>query len=254
MNFLLAAIGLVLVLVGYWVFATRKRTRLLENFRRDFIANISHEFRTPLTVIAGYTETLLDSKPPPDTLPHLETIRDHTERLIEMVDRILELSRLENVAPGTRSSFIHLPDFFSSMRKRVEPRLKAKGIEWEVTLAPPLENIQSDAGLLDMIFSNLVDNAIKYTDGKSSLRIMGQRVQKKIRFAVEDTGIGIRPEDQQRVFERFYRVATDRSKDTGGSGLGLSIVKHAVSALGGEIRMTSERGKGSRFSFTIEER
>ena len=234
-----------------WVFHLRKKIRALENFRRDFIVNVSHEFRTPLSVIKGYAETLADK--PVEEANHrlfLNTIREYTERMIEMVEDLLKLSRLENVHPHASSVLIHLPQFFEALRNRFQNRLEQKKISWQIDLKPPLEHLETDSDLLEMVFNNLADNAIKYTEDDGLIRIRGERTGRFITFQVEDRGIGIAPENQGRIFERFYRVSKDRRHSTG-TGLGLSIVKHAVQSLGGKIWVESDIGKGSCFIFTV---
>lgn len=254
-SYVASLVLLFLAAVSLWIRHLRKRIRRLDRFRRDLVLNISHEFRTPLSVIKGYTETLSSKSVDAATArSFLEMIRDHTERLIQMVDNLLELSRLENVNPRSSPTLIRLPDFFQSLHRRFHLRLETKKIRWTIDLTPPLENLESDPGLLEMIFNNLVDNAIKYSDPDGEIRITGKRNDGEIEFCVQDRGIGISREEQDRVFERFYRVDRDRGRETGGTGLGLSIVKHAVNALGGKIWVESEAGKGSQFLLTVKER
>ena len=129
------------------------------------------------------------------------------------------------------------------------PRLK--NIQWEIKLDPPLENLESNFDLLNMIFNNLIDNVLKYSEKEGKIRIAAKRQNESVLFLVQDEGRGIPLQEQDRIFERFYRGSHPPSQDDTGSGLGLSIVKHAVQALGGKVWVKSEPGKGSQFYFTV---
>ncbi len=252
---IILAVLLFFFLAGlFWILRMQRKVRLLESFRRDFVVNISHEFRTPLSVIKGYSETLLQEGLDPETRhSFLKIIEEHTEKLIQMVEELLQLSRLETIDPAHAVMLIHLPDFLENLRRNFQRRLEEHQIAWQVTLIPPLENFESDPKLLEMIFGNLIDNAIKYSNPGGSLQIRGERQGNTAQFTVADRGIGIAPGDQARIFERFYRAHKDRGREPGGTGLGLSIVKHAVQSLGGRIWLESEPGKGSKFHFTVKE-
>lgn len=246
-----------LVLAGFfsfWIIHLYRKLRQMEQYRRDLILNISHEFLTPLTVIKGYTETLLlDTPDLRQARPQIEIVQLNADRLLRLVEDLLTISRMEKVNPRERLSLVDLSDFFDELYHRFRSRLEAKGIGWSTDLADPVRNIETDRGILEIIFTNLVDNAVKYSESGGKIEIRGKRNGSFIQFDIEDIGIGISREDQQRIFERFYRVNKDRSRESGGTGLGLSIVKHAVSSLGGKIGVESEPGKGARFTFTMRE-
>lgn len=242
----------VLTAAFFWVHRARKKIRLLEGFRRDFVANISHELRTPLSVIKGYAETLSESRLDPQAAASfLKVIHDHTDRMIRMVENLLELSRLENVGPLRASDRISLPEFFRDLHERFQTRLERHHLSWEVEAAPSPESLEVDRGLLEMIFNNLIDNAVKFTDPGGRITIQTTRQGETVRFCVSDTGIGIPPKEKERIFQRFHRAHKDRGRESGGTGLGLAIVKHAIQSLGGKIWVESDVGKGSKFFFTL---
>ncbi|MBI4412107.1 MAG: hypothetical protein HY541_06460 [Deltaproteobacteria bacterium] len=251
----LAVTAVALSLAGilsFWILRLYRKLQAMEQYRRDLIVNITHEFLTPLTVIKGYAETLLLDKPDRrQAQSHIEIVQSHADRLMKMVEDLLRLSRLENVNPRERLSLVDLREFCGELYHRFKPRLDARKIAWNFAFKPPLGNIETDPGILEIIFNNLVGNAIKYSEPGGRIEICGEREGLNVRFEVRDRGIGISREDQKRIFERFYRVNKDRARESGGTGLGLSIVKHAVKSLGGEIAVESEPGRGSVFYFTI---
>ena len=233
--------------------------RRLEGVRRDFVANVSHELKTPLTSIRGYVETLLsDDLPVEVNRQFLEVIQKNAERLHHIVDDLLDLSRLES--GGWRPELQRLQpreiaeDVWSSLRERARSKridFAAEGDDAAVV---------ADPSGLRQVLSNLLDNAIRYTPdgGRISVRISAATAgeagastngaglaPKLVTVEVRDTGTGIPRDDLSRVFERFYRVDPARSRADGGTGLGLSIVKHLVESMGGEVAAESELGKGT---------
>lgn len=239
------------VLVFYDITSLRR----LENVRKDFVANVSHELKTPLTAIKGYTETLLSGAlhDEANAIKFLKIIDQHANRLNQIVHDLLDLSKLESNQFSLRLEEIDLPDFLEDLNVTFEKSLILKKIE----LVVQCENVKlvfADPNALRQILSNLLDNAIKYSQegGKIFLKVFEK--EKDVVFSVKDTGPGIPPEHLPRIFERFYRVDASRSRQMGGTGLGLSIVKHLVQLQGGEISATSEFGKGSEFTFTIPQK
>jgi two-component system phosphate regulon sensor histidine kinase PhoR len=224
----------------------------LEKMRRDFVANASHELRTPLAAIHGFAETLLGSPnlTDADRRAYLEVIDRHARRLGAIVADLLDLSRIES----REISFEHLPIDMDKLAETLlhdwRPRLEEKRLTASLHCERP-GTAWGDAQACEQILSNLLDNAIKYTEpgGSISVRIGGD--DRNVRVEVADTGVGIPERDLSRVFERFYRVDKARSRSQGGTGLGLSIVKHLVQSLGGEIQVESALGRGSTFSFTL---
>jgi two-component system phosphate regulon sensor histidine kinase PhoR len=224
----------------------------LEEVRRDFVANASHELRTPLAAIRGFAETLLESAAlsPEEQKNYLEVIHRHAQRLSSLVEDLLELSTIESrtlrleIAPVDVARTAE--NLIADYRLRLEERRIAASLAGEVR---PLA--LADARALDQVLGNLLDNALKYTEPGGSIQIAVEERLGRVRVSVADTGIGIPSQDTARIFERFYRVDRARSRALGGTGLGLSIVKHLVQAMGGEISVKSELGKGSTFSFTL---
>ncbi len=234
------------------------RLRKLENYRRDFIANLSHEIKTPLTAIRGSVETLLDGalQRPDDAERFLRMAALHSERLTSLVQDILSLSQLECREADVAKDFTLFPAA-DAVRTAVSLcRSKAEECSVDLTLSgadsPAL--VLGDRPLLEQAVLNLIDNAVKYSGsaGKRvdvSLESSGGQV----RITVKDYGCGIAPEHQERLFERFYRVDKARSRKLGGTGLGLAIVKHIMQLHGGTVSLQSEPGKGSIFSLILPE-
>ena len=224
----------------------------LEGVRRDFVANASHELRTPLAAIRGFAETLLESSAlaPEDQKSYLEVINRHAQRLSNIVEDLLELSTIESRTLKLDIAPVNVRRVAENLI--ADSSLRSQERQLEVTLEAPEEPLAlADPRAVDQILGNLLDNAMKYTEPGGSIRVTLEETPERIRVCVEDSGIGIPPEDTARIFERFYRVDKARSRSLGGTGLGLSIVKHLVQAQGGEISVASELGRGSRFRFSL---
>ena len=223
--------------------------RRLENVRRDFVANVSHELKTPLTAIRGLVETMLDDDQMPDDTRQrfLEKVRDQALRLSSLVTDLLSLARIE----ANEGRIERRPVDVRPLLRESLARLSETAARKELALAADLPEepcvVAGDDESLRQIFDNLLDNACKYTPpgGRVWVRILRRPGEWRVEF--EDTGIGIEPADQQRVFERFYRVDKARSRELGGTGLGLSIVKHLASSLGAQVSLESQPGRGSIF-------
>lgn len=227
----------------------------LENIRRDFVTNVSHELKTPLTSILGYAETL-ENGAITDTesaKKFISKIQTNAIQLKNLVEDILELSRIESGAVTLTYEEINLEKMAENIFTQIKPLAENKGVKLYKEINPEIKTLISDNYALYHILSNLMDNAIKYTpaDGAITLNIKPDPDHKKIIFSVEDTGFGIPEKDLERIFERFYRVDKGRSRDMGGTGLGLAIVKHLVASLEGLIAVESKPGKGSRFTVTL---
>jgi two-component system phosphate regulon sensor histidine kinase PhoR len=223
--------------------------RRLETLRREFVANVSHELKTPLTAICGLTETLIDDEgmDPPTTRRFLEKIQKQSERLATLVRDLLTLSRVE-------SEEASLEKLLLDLREPVRESFKglvAAGEEKALVLALEAPDgpvvVHGDRELLRQLVDNLVDNAIKYTRQGGRICVRLRTDAANATLEVQDTGIGIAPSDQPRIFERFYRVDKARSRDLGGTGLGLSIVKHITLAHDGQVSIDSVLGEGSTF-------
>ncbi len=226
--------------------------RMLETIRSDFVANVSHELKTPLTSIKGFVETLLESAldDKENNRNFLRIIQDHAERLNNLVNDLLSLSHLES-----KDITLNKQDF--DLRRKAEEvilgfssQLKKKGIEVKNELPAEL-SVKADKERVGQVLTNLLDNAIKFNKERGSVRLYSQKSDGKLKVVVEDSGIGIPEKDIPRIFERFYRVDKARSRELGGTGLGLSIVKHIVELHGGSVGVESTEGFGSKFWFTL---
>ncbi len=225
--------------------------RRTEQMRRDFVSNVSHEFKTPLTSICGYTETLLSGsvEDPVMRTDFLKVIERNARHLELLVRDLLILSKLEAELPAQKEAV----DVQALVMEHLSTRqntLQKRRIQVSVDCAPL--TIQADKSRLTAAVSNLIDNAIHYNRPGGQLRITGA-LDERGHFVlnVTDTGYGIPEQEIQRIFERFYRIDRARSRDSGGTGLGLSIAKHAVESQGGRIRVTSRPGQGSTFTVIL---
>lgn len=224
-----------------------------EATRRDFVANVSHELRTPLSLISGFVETLLDGalQDPPTATRFLRTIKRHTDRLTFLIDDLLQLSQLESGRIQLQRQPVTLRELAQAQVEDFGARAAARGMTLRNRVPEDLV-VSADAGRLEQVLSNLVDNAIKYGKQGGEIELGAERADgNAVRMWVQDDGPGIPPEARSRVFERFYRVDRARSREAGGTGLGLSIVKHIVQAHGGVVAVDSDLGRGSRFHFTL---
>lgn len=227
----------------------------VERVRKDFVINVSHELRTPLASIQGYTETLLDGAmdDPNHNMRFLQIIRQNAERLANLTADLLTLSRVELKQQKFSFASYNVERLLENTVDSMTPLAVKKNIT--LTLEPAGANTESfcDAEAVNQVVTNLVDNALKYTPEGGEITVSAKPLAGLglIEVAVSDTGIGIPPDELPRLFERFYRVDKARSRELGGTGLGLSIVKHLVRAQGGDVRVESTLGKGSRFIFTL---
>ena len=230
------------------------RLRRLEQVRQDFVANASHELRTPLTSIKGFVETLLDGalEEPDDARRFLDIVAKQADRLMAILEDLLILSRTEAGAARKeiRLERTNLLEVIDAAAALCRPKAAAKGIEVTVDCPGTLE-ARASAPLLEQAVTNLVDNAVKYTESNESVRIEAERVGEEVVLRVLDRGVGIPAEHLPRLFERFYRVDKARSRSLGGTGLGLAIVKHIANAHGGQVRVESTPGLGSTFSIHL---
>ncbi|MSR37922.1 MAG: PAS domain-containing sensor histidine kinase [Planctomycetes bacterium] len=223
--------------------------RQLETHRLDFVANVSHELKTPLSAIQGFVETLLDDREMPAALQlrFLSRVAVQTERLAILVSDLLTLSRLDEemaFTNGTEPVDVRL--LVQEVLRDLWSLAERKQVSIVEVLPSSAVIVAGERESLRQIFSNLIDNAIKYTPSGGSVTVR-LRSETDAQFEVIDTGIGLLPADQERVFERFYRVDKARSRELGGTGLGLSIVKNTVRIHGGSLGVRSQVGKGSTF-------
>lgn len=229
------------------------QTRRLEKIRSDFVANVSHELKTPLTSIKGFVETLLEGAidDKENNREFLRVIQEHAHRLENLIDDLLDLASLEERGIVLNIQEVNVRGLADKVLAGFEAQLKKKGIEAGNELPGNLI-LKMDKDKIEQVFTNLIDNAVKFNRQKGSIKIYAEEIaDSKIKVAVKDTGFGIPAKDIPRVFERFYRVDKARSRGLGGTGLGLSIVKHIIELHKGSVGVESAEGLGSEFSFTL---
>ncbi len=236
-------IGVVLVLHDI------SELQRLERIRRDFVANVSHEFKTPLTAIQGFAETLLGGAldDPKNSRRFLEIIRDHALRLGRLTDDLLKLSQIEAGKLELDLRPVVVTDLIESCVETTRLKAAQKRLELLVEGQPHVPPIRGDSNRLREVLQNLLDNAVQYTPPGGRITVRAARADSQVVISVSDTGIGIPQAELERIFERFYRVDAARSHEVGGTGLGLSIARHLVEAHGGRIMVESEVGRGSTF-------
>jgi len=227
--------------------------RRLERVRRDFVANVSHEFKTPLTAIQGFAETLLSGalEDTANRSRFVEIIRDHSVRLARLTDDLLKLSQIEAGRLELDLRPVNISTLVSSCVETVQFQAEKKQQTIAVRYAPDLPAISADANRLREVLLNLLENAVQYTQAGGRIEVAAETRNGDAVITVADNGIGIPQTEQQRIFERFYRVDAARSREAGGTGLGLSIARHIVEAHGGRIWLESNLGEGSRFHFSV---
>ncbi len=221
-----------------------------EEMKKDFVANVSHELKTPLTAIKGFTETIAAETADEGSKRYLAIISRHTERLINIVEDLLALSGIERDRNRAEFEEIMMGEIVNGVARMFDYRMSEKGLFMNLYIQENLPKMKGDAFRIEQMLINLIDNAFKYTE-KGGITISVSSSGNNIIVEVEDTGIGIPQESLPRLFERFYTVDKSRSRKMGGTGLGLSIVKHIVLMHGGEINVKSEINKGTKFTVTL---
>jgi two-component system phosphate regulon sensor histidine kinase PhoR len=234
------------------VFLDVTELRRLESVRRDFVANASHELRTPVAAVRAAAETLRSA--PDDramAMRFIDIIERNSERLERLISDLLELSRIES--PGFQFTLepVSLAEVVQYVISLHGHRAEQKRITLRSELPTDSRAVRADRRALELVFSNLLDNAIKYCPANAHVTVGAARAGDKVRVSVADSGPGIEPQHLSRLFERFYRVDAGRSRELGGTGLGLAIVKHLVEAMGGSIVVESTVGAGTTFTFTL---
>lgn len=219
----------------------------LEQVRKDFVANVSHELKTPITAIKGFSDTLLDGAldDRENAVRFIQTIRSNSERINSLVDDLMTISKIELGVISVEKSLIDIGDVFESVLEIFRDRALGKGLVLEVIRDPELIQISADRNRLLQILTNLVDNAIKFTE-KGEITLGVDREDGRLCLFVEDTGTGVPAKYVSRLGERFFRVDPGRSRTMGGTGLGLAIVKHLVKAHGWSMQVESVQGKGTK--------
>jgi len=227
-------------------------TERMEKTRRDFIANVSHELRTPLTSIQGYTETLLDSQLEDNHVrDFLEIIRKNAARMSRLTEDLLTLARVESGEQRFDIQMVSVEELLQDAQESFQEMARSYGVELVIENDAPSANVNADREAIHQIFSNLIENALKYAAPGKKVILGARAVSTGVEFCVRDFGPGISSEHLPRLFERFYRVDKARSRESGGTGLGLAIAKPIVFAHHGSIRAESELNHGSSFLFIL---
>jgi two-component system, OmpR family, phosphate regulon sensor histidine kinase PhoR len=220
--------------------------RRLEAIRRDFVANVSHELKTPLTSISGYAETLLSDTPSRETTRQfLTTILGNARRMQRLVDDLLDLSRIESGRWQPARTELDIPAVARESWAALAARPEIARVTFDLDATPEAEHLTADLDAVRQVLTNLFDNSLRYTPAGGRITCRARREDGGVALSVRDTGSGIAHEHLARIFERFYRADTSRSREEGGTGLGLAIVKHLVEAHGGRVYAESERGRGT---------
>jgi two-component system phosphate regulon sensor histidine kinase PhoR len=233
------------------VFQNLTRIHRLETVRRDFVSNVSHELRTPLASLKALTETLQEGalEDPPAARRFLKRMEDEIDNLTQMVRELLDLSRIESGrVPFDRLS-VNPMMMMGNAVERMRLQAERGGLNIQVDASQSLPEVMADADRIEAVLVNLLHNAIKFTPPSGQIVVSARQDGDKVVFSVRDTGIGIKPEDLSRIFERFYKA--DQSRSGGGTGLGLSIARHTIEAHQGSIWADSHPGQGSTFYFTL---
>ncbi len=236
------------------IFRDITERRELERVKRDFIANVSHELKTPITTIRGYVETLISeaSDQTEDRREFLEIIHKNTLRMERLVQDLIQLSAIESGVVKIEKTDVSFKEFFSELVEEFRKETEKKGLQFEISLDSRLKSIKADPLRLKQILSNLIDNAIKFTE-RGSITLGAERMNGEVVLFVEDTGVGIPEKYIPRLGERFFRVDPSRSRALGGTGLGLAIVKHLVQAHGWKIEFKSAPQEGTRVKILIKD-
>ncbi|WP_052353811.1 two-component system histidine kinase PnpS [Neobacillus jeddahensis] len=238
------------------VFHDITELKKLEQMRKDFVANVSHELKTPVTSIKGFAETLLDgAMNNKDSLEaFLSIILKESDRLQTLIQELLELSKIEQQGFQLNIQEVDLYPLLNEVIKLLEGKAKAKNLRLEFYSKQKQVLINADIDRLKQVFINLIGNAITYTPAEGDIKIILLDYEENVRIHVKDTGVGINKEDIPRIFERFYRVDRARSRNSGGTGLGLAIVKHLIEAHHGSISVRSKMGEGSEFIIELKKK
>ena len=223
----------------------------MEQYQHNFIANVSHDFRSPLTSIKGYLEAILDGTIPQELYhKYLHIVISETERLNKLTQGMLTLNSLDSKGYLTRTNF-DINRTIKDTAATFEGTCSAKGITFDLTFADNIQMVYADLGKIQQVLYNLIDNAIKFSHEDSIIYIQTSIRYEKIFISVKDTGIGIPKDSQKKIFERFYKSDLSRGKDKKGTGLGLAIVKEIIQAHGENIDVVSTEGVGTEFIFSL---
>lgn len=225
----------------------------LEQVRKDFVANVSHELRTPLATIKSFAETLTSGaiEDKENRVEFVNVIENSADRMTLLVDDLLQLSALESGKMPPNFEPLSLMKVATEVTASLQPLAGKKQIVLRLEPFRDIADVRADRNQLKQVFTNLLDNAIKFSGENGTVRIWAEAKNRGVCVLIQDTGIGIPPEDLPRIFERFYRVDKARSREAGGTGLGLAIVKHIIELHGGSVSVESQPSAGSTFRITL---
>jgi signal transduction histidine kinase len=227
------------------------RVALSQQAQRDFLANVSHDLRTPLTSIQGFSQAIAEgvTSDPEAAQRAAQVIHDEAARMHRMVESLLDLARIEAGQLDFQAHAVALSDLLQGIGDSLSVRAREKGLLLELDVPPGLPRIAGDGDRLAQVFTNLLDNAIKHTPAGGQITLQAETTSNGVTVTVQDTGVGVPPDDLPRIFERFYQVDKSRQSDRrSGMGLGLAITKQIVEAHGGVIQVTSAPGQGTTFT------
>lgn len=225
-----------------------------ERNRREFIANISHDLRSPLTSMKGFLQAIIDGTIPEDGQEkYLNIVLDESDRLSKLANDILDISKIENLQTGINRTDFDINELIRKTIIMFETHITNKNLELEISFAEERIIVNADMERIQRVLFNLIDNAIKFTPSLGKITILTYfKDNRKVYISIKDTGCGISPDEQKRIFERFYKVDTSRGEDKKGSGLGLSIVREFIKAHDETIVINSDIDKGCEFVFSLQ--
>ncbi|MFF2285958.1 two-component system histidine kinase PnpS [Peribacillus butanolivorans] len=225
----------------------------LEQMRKDFVANVSHELRTPITSIKGFSETLLDGALKDEkTLKHfLSIILKESDRLQELIQELLNLSKMEQQEFVLKTGVVDITNVLGDIQEMLIGKLKEKEVSLEIKASSEPVFIEGESDRIKQVFINLITNALTYTPNGGWVTVNVTENEQTVDIVVQDSGIGIEEKELPRIFERFYRIDKARSRDSGGTGIGLAIVKHIIEVHKGKIKVESTPGSGTTFTVTL---
>ena len=236
------------------LFETNKELRKATQAKSEFLANMSHELRTPLNTIIGFSELLLDSVPGEINSQQRQCLSDilrSGQHLLSLINDALDLSKVESGKMKLYLTDIALPDVIEPLRRIMIPILALRKQSLDIEVEKELPPVHADKTKLRQVFINLLNNSAKFTPDGGTLKIEAGRIGERCQVNVVDNGIGIKQEDQEWIFEPFYQIDNPLTKERSGAGLGLTLVKQIIEKHNGNIRVASEYGKGSQFTFTL---
>ncbi len=222
--------------------------------KTEFISAVSHELRTPLTSIKGYAAILMDGKLgeiPEQVKERLGKINTHSDSLVQLINNLLDISRIESGRVEMNMSECALIDMIENVHDLLTPQMKEKGVHWKTNIDPSIPPVRVDASQYERVFINLISNAIKFTPSDGTITVTAKREDNTIQMKITDTGIGIAEKDVVRLFDEFYRVENKINQNVKGTGLGLPLAKKIVEAHGGKMWVTSVVNEGTTFHFTL---